>query len=136
MTKINTSIDIQHGLERAFRETLRGHGIKPKNIPNLEVTETVLNIGDYFDVEAFRESHVGEVDNIDHVVHETYAPYWLYLTGVPEIELSEVDHNSPMRELDITVDITTDNDGTLLNTRYQRLLGCLLGDAVARRMDK
>jgi hypothetical protein len=128
--------ETEHALERAFQDTVRGHGIKSKNIPNLEITETGLRIGDHFDVEAYRESFTGDIKDIDRAVHDTYAPYWLYLAGIPEIEVSELDRDSPMRELDITVDISVDGNDVLLNTSYQQQLGCVVGDAVARRMQK
>lgn len=98
-----------------------------ENIPNSRFEEGVFTFADYFDIEAFKESYGGTVEDEDSWPNWAFEPYKAYLGGVPEIETDQ--EQDDLYWFNVSVDIPEDSD-------RQRLLAHLVSDAVERRKER
>lgn len=109
-----------------FEETLQEQ-TQVKNIPNTEFGDEVFHFADYFDVEAFKESFEGDVDDEENWVEWAFEPYEVYLAGVPEIETNQ--NQDEMYWFNVTVEIPDD-------AGRQALLAALISDAFEQRQQR
>lgn len=109
-----------------FEEVVREQS-QVKNIPNAEFGDGVFHFADYFDIEAFKESFEGDVDDEDSWAEWAFEPYEMYFAGIPEIETSE--NQDEMYWFNVTVEIPAD-------TGRQALLAALISDAVKQRQQR
>lgn len=116
MTVTNTEF------ERVLREQT-----DVKNIPNSRFEDGEFTFADYFDLEAFKESYGGTVEDEDGWPDWAFEPYEAYFGGVPEIETDQ--EQDGLYWFNVSVDIPEDSD-------RQKLLAHLVSDAVERRKER
>lgn len=109
-----------------FERVLRGQA-QVKNIPNSRFEDGEFAFIDYFDIEAFKESYSGSIDDSSQWANWAFEPYEIYLTGVPEIDISR--EQDDMYLCSVSVDIPDDPE-------RQRLLASLVSDAIKRRRER
>lgn len=108
--------------ERVLREQA-----KVKNIPNSRFEDGQFTFADYFDIEAFKESYGGSVEDEDSWPDWAFEPYKTYFGDVPEIETGQ--EHDDLYWFNVSVNIPEDSD-------RQRLLAHLVSDAVRRRKER
>ena len=109
--------------DTVFETTLRNR-VKVKNIPNASFEPDRFSFGDYFDMDAFKETYTGTVADDQAWVDWSFEPYEMYFTGVPEINWTR--HCDGMYWFDVSVALPADED-------RQELLAHLVADAWERR---